>query len=134
DRQVELQRIGSLREDVAPTRVAAFQEAGVNRGSRVANEDVVLPNGELHFAAVFREGPFDELHRAGGNDRHVAKGSCLAYHLGRSLHFREATAVCSHGSEDVVLPLQFYAAQGIAATFVVGREDRAADQLAEQSR
>ena len=125
--------VGPLRENIAPARVAAFEEARVNRGSRVFDEDVVLADGDLDFAAVFGEGPFEEIHRAGGDDRDVAEGGGRADGLGGAVHLGEAAAVGADGGEDVVFPLELDAAEGVAAAFVVGGEDRAADQFAEQA-
>ncbi len=132
DGEVDLDRSWALREHIAPARVAAFEEARVNRGARVLDEDVVLANGDLHFAAVFGEGPFEEVHRARGDDGDVAERGRLADGLGGAFHFGEAAAVGADGGEDVVLPFELDAAEGVAAAFVVGGEDRAADQLAEQ--
>ena len=127
-----MSEFGALREHVAPAREAAFEQPRVDRGPRVLHEDVVLPDGELHFAAVFGEGALEELHRAGGDDRHVAERGRLADGLGGAFHLGQAAAVGADGGEHVVFPFELHAAQGVAAAFVVGGEDRAADQLAEQ--
>ena len=132
DGEVDLDRARPLREHVSPARVAAFEQPRVDRGPRVLHEDVVLPDGELHFAAVLGQGPLQELHRARGDDGHIAERGGLADGLGRAFHLGEAAAIGADGGEHVVLPLQLHAAQGVAAAFVVGGEDRAADQLAEQ--
>ena len=101
--------------------------------ARIFDEDVVLANGDLDFAAVFAEGALEEVHRAGGNDRDIAEGSGCADGLGRAVHLREAATIGADGGEDVVFPLELDAAEGVAAAFVVGREDRAANQFAEQA-
>ena len=121
-----------MREHIAPAREAAFEQARVDRGPRALHEDVVLADGDLHFAAVFGEGPLEQLHRPGGDDRHVAERGWLADRLSGAFHLGQPAAVGADGGEDVVLPFELHAAQGVAAAFVVGGEDRAADQLAEQ--
>ena len=132
DAEVDLHGAGTLRKNIAPARVAAFEEARVNRGARVFDEDVVLANGDLHFAAVFAEGAFEEVHRACGDDGHVAEGGGGADGLGGAVHLGEAAAVGADGGEDVVFPLELDAAESVAAAFVVGGEDRAADKFAEE--
>ena len=47
-------------------------------------------------------------------------------------HLREAAAIGADRGDHVVVEFQLHAAEGVAAAFVVGGEDRAADQLAEQ--
>jgi hypothetical protein len=53
--------------------------------------------------------------------------------LGRAFHFGQSAAIGPDGREQIALPLQFYAAQGVAAAFVVCSEDRAADQFPEET-
>ena len=127
DAEVDLHRSWALRENIAPARVAAFEEARVDRGSWVFDEDVVLANGDLDFAAVFAEGAFEEIHRTRGNDRDIAERGGCADGLGRAVHLGEAAAIGADGGEDVVFPLELDAAEGVAAAFVVGGEDRASD-------
>src|SRR4029434_5262245 len=86
------------------------------------------------FAPIFGEGALQQLHRAGGDDSHVAEGRRRADGLSGAVHFRQTAAIRADGGEQVIFPLQFYAAQRVATTFVIGCKEGAADQLAEEAR
>ena len=59
-------------------------------------------------------------------------GGGLPTRLGGAFHLGQPAAVGADGGEQVVLPFELHAAQGVAAALVVGGEDGAADQLAEE--
>ncbi len=131
DGQLDLRRVLPLREHVAPAGKAAFDEPRVDRGPRAADEDVVAAGGKLHLGVGVGEGPLHELHGPRGNDRGAVGGLMPADGVGGAFHFGQTAAVGADGDDFLVADLQQHAAEGVAAAFVVGGEERAADQLAE---
>ena len=111
------------------TRVAAFQESRVDRAARVFNEDVILANGELHFAAIFAQGTLKQIHGTCRDNGDIAKRGGLANGLGRAVHFRQTPAIRADCRELVIFPFELHAAESVAAAFVIRCKNRAADQL-----
>ena len=57
DAEVDLHGSWALRENIAPARVAAFEEPRVDRGSWVFDEDIVLANRRFGLRCRLRRGP-----------------------------------------------------------------------------
>ena len=103
----------------------------VKRGLLI--EDVVGAGGELHFAIAIADGALEQGHGAAGDDGGLAGGLVAADAHGGTFHFGQAAAIGADGDDFVGIHFQQYAAQGVAAAFVIGGEDGAADHFAEQA-
>ena len=101
DGQLDLQHPVAPRKHVAPLRIAAFDQPRVDRRPAAADQHVVLAGGELDVLLVVGQGPFEQLHGPGGDDRHVVARDVPADRLGRAFLPGQAAAVGGHGRQPV---------------------------------
>ena len=97
------------------------------------DEHFVGPGRDLHLGVGVGQRRSISVMALVGTIVMLSPDSMAADALGRHFHFGQPTAVGADADDLVVGEFEQHAAQGIAAAFVIGGEDRAADQFFQQA-